>query len=123
MKKFEINKNLKLERITPLNKHHFFGYYDKSTWDSSGRYFLGLETDFIDHLPSKTDKAKIILIDLKKNETKIIGETNAWNWQQGCMLQWLPPKYKKKIIYNTSLNGKFVSIIQNVFSGEKKILP
>jgi len=34
-----------------------------------------------------------------KNEVVTIGETNAWNWQQGCMLQWLGDTCDR-VIYN-----------------------
>ena len=29
-------------------KHHFFGYYNKSTWDKTGRYLLAQRTPFKD---------------------------------------------------------------------------
>ncbi len=124
MKNFEIANNISVQPATFGPKHHFFGYYDKSPWDISGRYMLGLETDFIDRLPDSNDKATIGLIDLKKNNKfKKLGETKAWNWQQGCMLQWLPPGYNNQIIYNDLQNNKFVSVILNVKNKKKKILP
>ena len=37
--------------LTRGPKHHFFGYYDIQTWDSTGRYVLALESDFDDRFP------------------------------------------------------------------------
>ena len=34
--------------LTGGPKHHFFGYYDIQTWDSTGKYVLALESDFDD---------------------------------------------------------------------------
>ena len=45
------------------------------------------------------------MIDTNKSEedperVKIIAETRAWNVQQSCMLQWLGPDYKNRILFN-----------------------
>lgn len=106
-------------------KHHFFGYYDKCPWSADGRFLLALEADFIDHLPLPTDAASVGVIDLKGEGTfKKIAETRAWNWQQGCMLQWLGPDYKSRVIFNDFRGGKFVSVIFNVIDGrEECIIP
>ncbi|MCP4643701.1 MAG: hypothetical protein GY851_24860, partial [bacterium] len=44
----------------------------------------------------------------------------SWGWQQGCMLQWLEGS---RVIYNTRHGDRFVSVIQDVFTGEKRVLP
>jgi len=104
--------------------HHFFGYYDKHPWDVSGRYMLGLETAFMDRPPTEKDSAIIGLIDLAEdNRWQSLDETCAWNWQQGTMLQWLPPASDRSIIYNRRDDDQFVSVIRDVFTGETRILP
>jgi len=82
-----------------------------------------MEVNFIDHFPKEEETASIGLIDLKNNKFRKITETRAWNWQQGCMLQWLPPKYERYIIYNDRFENKFVSIILDLKTKKKKILP
>ena len=37
-----------VDSLTRDPRRHFFGYYDKCPWDSTGRYALALETDFAD---------------------------------------------------------------------------
>ena len=53
--------------VTRGPRHHFFGYYDKQQWDNSGRFLLGLETEFLDHPPTGEDAATIGVIDLAKD--------------------------------------------------------
>jgi len=123
MDNFILHKDARMGFRT-AGKHHFFGYYDKCPWSADGRFLLALEVDFIDHLPLPTDAASVGVVDLKGEGTfKKIAETRAWNWQQGCMLQWLGPDFNRRVIFNDLRNGKFVSVIFNVFSGrEEKVV-
>jgi len=105
-------------------KHHFFGYYDKSPWDATGRYLLSLEVPFMDRQPTADDPATIGMIDLQDDNRWIpLGETLAWCWQQSTMLQWLPGEPQRKIIYNQRDGDHFISVVQDVFTGEKRTLP
>jgi hypothetical protein len=63
------------------------------------------------------------MIDLDEKDRWIaLGTTRAWNWQQGCMLQWIPGA-KSKIIWNDRENDRFVSHILDVETGQKQTLP
>ncbi len=53
--------------VTHGPEAHFFGYYDKSPWDSSGRYMLALEAAAVDRMPLAGETAKILLLDLETN--------------------------------------------------------
>jgi len=113
-----------VQAVTRGPKHHFFGYYDKSPWDSTGRYMLALEVEFMDRAPTPNDAATIGLIDLKENCLfRPVAKTYAWNWQQGCMLQWMPSTFRRRIIYNDRRDGRFISVIYDVESGEVRSLP
>lgn len=110
--------------VTTGPKHHFFGYYDKSPWDSTGRYMLGMETSFMDRSPTGDDPAVIGLIDLEDGNRWIpLDETRAWHWQQGAMLQWLPNAPDRLVIYNQKRRDEFISIIRDIKSGETRTLP
>jgi len=110
--------------VTAGPRHHFFGYYDKFPWDSTGRYMLGLETTFIDRPPEPDDTATIGLIDLEDNNRwRPLAETRAWYWQQGTMLQWLATAPDRLIIYNDREEDRFVSVIRDVHTGESRTLP
>jgi hypothetical protein len=68
-----------------------FWFYDEQQFDVSGRYALGMKVYFQDRDVKPSDRGDIGYIDLEDGYkwTKI-GETTAWNWQQGCRLQWRP---------------------------------
>ena len=109
---------------TSNNGHYFFGYYDKSPLNKNNSKLLACKSTFIDKMPTKDDILEIGYFEWKKsNEFIKITETKAWNWQQGCMLQWLAPDYDKKIIYNDRIDDKFVTVIFDIESREKDILP
>lgn len=121
--KYFLNDGVRINFGTS-GKHHFFGYYDKCPWSRDGRFLLALETDFIDKMPTEKDAAAVGVIDLKGDKTfRKIAETRAWNWQQGCMLQWLGPDFESRVIFNDLRDGRFVSVIFNVLSGrEEKVV-
>ena len=113
-----------IKPITREPKHHFFGYYDKCPWDSAGRYILALEVDFMNRPPTPEDEAVIGLVDLAEDCRWIpLTKTRAWNWQQGCMLQWLPSAPHRKIIYNDRDNDEFISVVMDIWTGEVSKLP
>ena len=112
-------------RVSPDdNAEYFFGYYDKSPWDATGRYMICMRTHDTWSDPDPKASADIILLDTQKlNEIKGLAITHTWNVQQGCMAQWLGPDFKKFIIYNDLRDGNFCSVILNVNTGEERILP
>jgi len=113
-------------KIIPLvkgDKHYFFGYYNKSQISKDGKFAIVLEVDFIDRVPNEKDVANILLINLEDNTHKKIAETRAWNFQQGCMLQWMPNNPSTEIIFNDLKNDKLISKILNINIGNEKIIP
>ena len=113
-------------RVSPDDSSHeyFFGYYDKSPWDASGRYMLCLRADCTWKEVAPKTSADILLIDTKKlnDKPKVLATTHAWNVQQGCMLAWLGPDFIQKIIYNDFRNGKYCAVILNIFTQEERII-
>lgn len=120
---FSSIKYSKPKQLTPKESHHFFGYYGISPWSQNERYFVCLETDFHNHMPRFGETARILILDLKDHQSRIIAETRAWNYQQGTMLHWLPSDPNSKIIFNDT-KGKYVfSRILDIKTGEERTLP
>ena len=112
-----------IRTITRGPKFHWRGYYDKMLFDRSNRFVLANEVDFEGRSPKPDDRINIGMIDLQDGDRWIeLGSTTAWNWQQGCMLQWVPGS-TEEIIWNDLQGDSFVCHIFNVKSGKKRTLP
>ncbi len=106
--------------ITRGPKHHWFGYYDKSEFDPTDRYVLGMEVGFEHRSPRPDDVIKIGMVDLQQDDRWIeLGESSAWGWQQGCMLQWVPGT-ALRILWNDREGEHYVCRILDVQTGEKR---
>jgi hypothetical protein len=104
-------------------EHLFASYYGINSWDITQRYVTVLETDLKNRLPTENDPAVLGIVDLYTRSFRPLSETRAWNFQQGCMAHWLGNAPDRKIIYNDLVGDRFVSVILDVFTGEKKIIP
>lgn len=123
-KNIRIKNHIIPQLVTNGPRSHFFGYYDKCPWDSTESRILGLETEPVDRLPNENDSVLLGFADLKNNRPfAAFSETRAWNWQQGSMLQWLPPANDRFVIFNDRQDDRFVSVIFDLETKERKILP
>lgn len=115
--------NVPVQAITSGPKAHWFAYYDKLQFDPSDRYVLGMEVAFEDRAPEAGDAIVLGMVDLQDNNRWVpFAESTAWCWQQGCMLQWIPGS-NSEVIYNVRRDGAYGSVVQDVFTGEKRELP
>ncbi len=125
---YAISPKIKVEGnvtcVTPDDgKEYFFGYYDKSPWDATGRYMLCLRAEDTWSDVSPKQPAQILLIDTRNsNQITVLGTTRAWNVQMGCMLQWMGPEYTERILYNDFRDGKYVTVIHTLSTGEERII-
>lgn len=103
-------------------RHHFFGYYDKSPFDADGRRILCHTVDFTGRMVEEKDKAEIGVWDIQTGKYEKVAETSSFNWQQGSMLQWMPPDYSQRIIYNDCIDGEFRAVIVHLATGERRLM-
>jgi len=109
--------------ITRGPKFHWFGYYDKFQFDPTDRYALGMEVDFEHRSPRPDDVIKIGMVDLKDGDRWIeLGESRAWCWQQGCMLQWRSGS-DNEVLWNDREGGRFVCRVLDVQTRKLRTLP
>jgi len=109
--------------LTQGPKFHWFGYYDKLQCDPGCRYVLGMEVDFEHRSPTEKDTVKIGMVDLREGNRWIeLGESRAWCWQQGCMLQWRPQS-KTEILWNDRDGEHFVCRILDVKTRKMRTVP
>src|SRR5437870_6347754 len=101
-----------------------FFFYQCLQFDTTGRYLLGMKVNFEKRNIKSDDRAEIGLIDLKDhNKWTRIGETTAWNWQQGARLQWRPKS--DEIVWNDRSDDgkKYVCSVYNLRTGKRRTLP
>ena len=115
-------KSLPVRRITPADSHFFFGYYDLQPFNKSGKYHLAHKTAFMNRLQQKGDSAQIGLIEMESGAFHPLATTNAWNFQQGAMLQWSGANPENEIIYNDLKNGQHIGVVMNIDTGAKRYL-
>ncbi|MFO0953916.1 MAG: hypothetical protein U0835_22720 [Isosphaeraceae bacterium] len=109
--------------LTRGPRFHWFGYYDKLEFDPTSRYVLGMEAGFEHRSPRPDDRIGLGMVDLRDGDRWVpLGESRAWCWQQGCMLQWVPGS-ADEVIWNDREGDRFVSRILNVHTRESRTLP
>lgn len=109
--------------ITRGPKFHWFAYYDKYQFDPTNRLALGNQVGFEHRSPLPDDVIKTGMVDLQDGDRWIeLGESRAWNWQQGCMLQWVPGT-DSTVLWNDREGDRFVSHIMDVKTREKRTIP
>lgn len=111
-----------VRQITRGPKFHWFGYYDKWEFDPTNRFVLGMEVNFEHRSPRPEDRIKVGMVDLHNGDEWIeLGETTAWCWQQGCMLQWLPGS-ATEILWNDRQKDRYVCHILDVRTKERRTI-
>jgi len=117
-------------RIGSDSQHYFFGYYNKSNWNRTGRYLLAHQAAWPDRKIEPDLLVRVGFFDTESDDKfTVVGETSAWNWQMGAQLQWLDFLPGHKIIYNIRASDSggrypgFCSLICDVLTGEERRLP
>lgn len=90
----------------------FFGYYNlKPTNPRNEIIYCSVKNESL--RGSEKYEASIRFLN-SNGQLKKIATTRAWNWQQGCMLQWMPPKFEQ-IIFNDYEyeNDRYISKLIN----------
>ncbi|MCZ7574923.1 MAG: hypothetical protein M5U01_40750 [Ardenticatenaceae bacterium] len=94
-------------------KGYFFGFHDHTPFSGdnqrllSNRYTIGLR------MPREDDELEVGFFYGDGFSTwQLVGRTRAWNWHQGCKLQWCGSR--PELIYNDFDRGKFIARLHNV---------
>lgn len=110
----------RVEKITPNDEYHyFFGYYDLYPYDRSGKFHLAHRVKFADRLPNEDDVCEVGVIDLDDKRFIRLGETTAWNFQQGAFLNWFSDN---TIIYNAFIDGNLRSVVSDLNGNITKVI-
>lgn len=101
----------------------WFGYYNYSPIDSSGTRLICNRGNSEKWIINSESKILIGFYDLNTGEWNEVGETRAWNWQQGSLAHWLPGVgNENKLIFNIERNGHLASKIVDVVTGDSRFI-
>lgn len=118
------------QRVGTDDQHYFFGYYNKSNWDSTNRYILAMQVPWADQVIDPDLVAGVGYFDTHDGDRFVrVGQTTAWNWQMGAQLQWLNNAPGKCVIYNVRSDladlryPGFASEVRDINTGGTRVLP
>jgi hypothetical protein len=105
-----------------VRENYFFGFHDKCPWSQDDTMLLANRSDTPLRMPHSDDRLTVGYFTGKDHRVfKAISETRAWNWQQGCMLQWVGDT--DNFVFNDFDGSSHVAKIYDVSGNLKKTLP
>lgn len=78
----------------------FFGYFGLQPWSADGRRYL------FHRWRARKRRVEICAQDSMTGAAWVIGETAAWNFQQGAMAQWILRDGSECVIFNDAVDRK-----------------
>ena len=99
--------------------HYFFGYYDLQPFDKTGTLHLAHRISFADRIPVAGEKIEVGYITIADKKFHKVAESDAWNFQQGALLQWYDDE---SIIFNDYRDGEYCAVIKSIKSGKERIV-
>jgi hypothetical protein len=73
-----------------VREGYFFGFHDKCPWSPDDSRLLANQCSIPPRMPRSDDHVTVGYFTGEDfRNFKPVAQTNAWNWQQGCMLQWI----------------------------------
>ena len=110
---------------SPPDAAYFFGYFDTPQVSRHGTKLLALRVARFDRVPEPDEVAEVGWFDLSAGDGvfHVIGQTTAFNWQQGAMLQFLGPDYDTGVIWNHFDGSGFRARIHDLETGQNRDVP
>lgn len=105
-----------------VREGYYFGFHDHTPFSADNRRLLGNHYTIGLRMPTEENELEVGYFEGDQFRTwHSVGKTRAWNWHQGCKLQWCGSQ--PELIYNDYVKNKFVARIHNVDTGEVREVP
>lgn len=108
---------------TPEDAAHFVGFHDICPWSPAGDVLAvhRIPADY-ERTPRPDDVAEICLWSPGDGRVEPVGETRAWNLQQGSRLQWRPGA-ARTLVWNVRRGDRFGAVLRDLAAGTERELP
>ncbi len=105
-----------------VREGYWFGFHDKCPWSSDGSMLLANKLDVPLRMPLPHDYVEVGFFS-GENQTEFhpVAKTRSWNYQQGCMLQWIGSS--RLLVFNDYDGCSNVSRIYDPDAGLIRTLP
>jgi hypothetical protein len=113
-----------LDSANPIEvrENYFFGFHDKCPWSPDNTRLLANRFDVPLRMPYPEDELEVgYFVGENCSEFVPVSRTRAWNWQQGCMLQWVGGT--DNLIFNDFDGNSHIAKIYDNSGDLKTILP
>lgn len=115
----KLSKHWKLLFSSKGPSSHFFGYYCHNPLSADGQKLLAHRVEFEGRELVAGDQSEIGYFSLPDGQWRTIGQTKAFNWQDGSMLQWVGES-STDIVYNIiGDNGQPASICVDLLNNNE----
>ena len=105
-----------------VREGYFFGFHDKSPYSHDNKFLLGSQYHIPLKTPSPNDYLTLGVFEGNGHrDFRPLTKTFAWNWHQGCMLQWRGDSHQ--FIFNDAEKDKVLSRMCDISSGDIADLP
>ncbi|MGH8129988.1 MAG: TolB family protein [Steroidobacteraceae bacterium] len=105
-----------IERIAGGPDECFFGYFGLQPWSRDGSLYL-----FNRWRPPLGQTVDVCVHDRRGESLRTLGESRAWNFQQGCMAQWLYLDGVESVAFNDAVDRRLACRIVTL-TGRERIL-
>ena len=102
---------------------YYFGFHDLQELSADGSRLLVHKLPFDLRMPVAGETEQVGYLDFSVDgqlgDFHVLGTSSAWNFHKGCRLQWLDDN---NVIFNTAADGRLISKIIDVTSGESRTI-
>ena len=99
----------------------WFGYYNYDPLDLTRVKMLCNRSMFDSRAINADDTIEVGFYNISTSEWTCVGNTAAFNWQQGAMLQWRPA-HENEVVYNCVRDGHYAACIHNIVAKTDKYI-
>jgi hypothetical protein len=96
----------------------FVGYYDICPWSPDMCFHVWLVPGDESRHPVFGESAQLGITELASGRERLLGESAAWNWQQGCRAGWLDGR---RLFFNDYRDGGYRLVVVDIETGNEVV--